>query len=81
MDNRQPPPDVIPVQSGQPLPAPIQAIALPPELEAFLNHLKRTGRLPAAPLSPEQRAAKLAKRAAHKAERNRKRDQRRKNRR
>lgn len=55
-------------------------VALPPELVKLLEGL-RNGRFPAAPLSPEQRAAKLDKRAAHKAERNRKRDQRRKNRR
>lgn len=78
MDNK---PNVIPVQSGQPLPPSTEPVALPPMLEQFLEQLRRTGRVPGLPLTPAERAAKVAKRAERKAERNRKRDQRRKNRR
>lgn len=84
MDNRTPPPDVVPMQSGQPLPA---DTALPPALQKLVDHLTKFGALPnggrriPVPLTPAERAAKLAKRAERKRERDRKRDQRRKNRR
>lgn len=82
MDNRTPPPEVIPTQNGEPLPMP-----LPPSLQKLVDHLTSFGTRPQGgrripiPLTPAERAAKLAKRAERKRERDRKRDQRRKNRR